>query len=425
MPSCLNNNNGSFRNYGHQDLRGSKFGNAEIVFNRRSRLADNAWSIMREAQSISLLKLGGSGDEFFSPTLTHVLNGNIGSTFCEMQDPEGQLLYVYPSMVTTKDLKGKSRDIRLSKEMIDPEVQDVISGVCLFGASSVTVSAENGRKYHLVDPDEMETIDSPITEIEEKNDRHPYEIEAASRLTGFLNFVNTKELNVSFHVPRLEYWLYGLQLYEKGLMSNKLLQQWFSTVNKRSERMKDLLRENLPSNAKAPDFIEPLSGIEHMLQKDMEEGESPLRRMVEHLYSKDEIWRKILDTSDTLALREKADAQRRREKELPEKRPKYKLKSELNAFDLTCLSYVVAYAKKLDVSKGLLLALENPEEVKILEQAKQLIRTPDAKSILGLYPHPNFIVPKEKAFGDKHDLFYYNDQEFNSNHSTVIDIYPN
>jgi len=390
------------RDYQHPDLQSLAYRKSPVRLDQQpvTKGAKKAMAILTQAQSISII----SDQVRLNPaTLTHTIDGN---SFCEIQSQSGNLWFVLPRVLVPKQADGKSRsEIQLGSRTINPLRQDVISGICLFGVSAVTAEADDGTMVYLANSNgSFKNISTKFTKLHVNRSVHPYEMETVLRLTSFLEAaMSHKDLRITFHIPRLEYWLYALPLYEQGLIDKDLLQQWFSEVDQRARKMQNFLTKVAPNNATVA-FVSPLSTIEGILSKGITRGEKNFTQRLLDQLATDSYWQELFETSDSIA---------KKQQETRGKGLQFKSLAEYSTNDINYLSYVTAYAQTLDKSDdGLLLAVENPEEVRILEQGTQLIRSKDdQKAILALYVHPNFFVSEGNAIAGRHELFFFTDEK--------------
>jgi hypothetical protein len=93
----------------------------------------------------------------------------------------------------------------------------MVSGMGLFGYSSVQMETEDHKQFSLT---EVGEITSPIRRMIINPNMHPYEWEAILRLTGFLHqSLPDRTTHLFFHLPRIEYYLPFLAAYEQGWLS--------------------------------------------------------------------------------------------------------------------------------------------------------------------------------------------------------------
>jgi len=122
--------------------------------------------------------------------------------------------------------------------------------------------------------------DNPVCDIRIDDNLTLYEFETALRLGTMIGDVinslpQATSSQIILDVPRVQYYLYPLDLYVQGRISSALMMKWFAAVDRRSERVKKLLRERI-SNRVAVErriiFSEAtmLDGLEPYLRREIE-----------------------------------------------------------------------------------------------------------------------------------------------------------
>lgn len=321
------------------------------------------------------------------PALVHDFNN---STFVRIVNGQGQEYFVHPRILAPKGEKVDyanefpKQDVQ---ERLKTGVLNLVSGICLFGTSGASVIDKDGNKFSLTDPTEVDAIKSQVVKLDVHKNLHPYEVDSMLRLTSFLGSFNPAlQTELSFHFPRLEYWLYGLTLYEKGLMASKTLLEWFNEVNQRSVAMEAMVRKRVPGNIHMG-VISPLTGIEQLILEGVRAGKRGIKdKIVSDLY-KDDAWSFLLGNRFT---------------------------ANVDLLQLNYQSYVYAYLEGLHKGNGLVVAVENPEETNIIENTKIAMgagaREPKQPGIIiGLFIHPHMLVPEGTAKGGKKVLYFSED----------------
>lgn len=256
---------------------------------------------------------------------------------------------------------------------------EIITGICLFGSTSAEGIGENGQTYQLTDPATLSEIREPITTINVDQRIHPYEADSILRLSGFINDAfSHADARLNLHTPRLEYFLYGLALRDQGAFSDTQTKQWFDEVDKRADKVEGMLAKRSRKDVR---IVSPLGLAEEYIRTD---SHPTLEGVLENL-RQDPLWQKLL------------------EKNQPQ-----------DMLDLTFLSYTYAYLRlsqddsagdeQSDKTNRLLVAVENPEEVRILISTQRNFDIIDKPTtLLGLYVHPEVLTDHA---AEKQILYY-------------------
>lgn len=261
----------------------------------------------------------------------------------------------YNSMrfATLKNGKQDAPALRAALRVTDKELQlsanaplEIISGMCLFGASGLTGITASGKRMSLTDPYELRAMGAEkIVDIQELPTLHPSEAEAVARITRALNMLQqsdtgTGEMRVTFHLPIPEYKIYMLSLLQKGVINQEQLQELNAKIDRRANALMQLVqkRVDLPMSVGSPlDVLNPL-----LLKTDTPATAANCAAVLQR--------QPLLSTA--LALQ-----------------------SPVDFFDITNLSYSAAYlsvAKQAQTQGGNCLAVEIAEEGPIFDYAKKL-----------------------------------------------------
>ncbi|GHP00885.1 hypothetical protein KSF_109320 [Reticulibacter mediterranei] len=334
--------------------------------------------------------------------ITHTLSGNC---FIELSIPErAATWYVHPCFLAPRQLDGQKQAMPpMSQERFDPACQVITIGMCLFGASSVLVHTRRHTSHHLTNAYEMAAIDSPITRIQINPQLHPYEIETLRRFTSFLRqaLPPNRQMVIHFHIPTIEYWLFALSVYEAGLFDPHLMLQWFDAVERRATAITTFFTRMAPQGATVR-VVSPLSPLKELLRHWIGCGERHVRSNMLDVLTAHPAWSALLGTVVALAQPEQAVQSRKAVTRKP--------LDHLDGIDIGHLSYVMTQANALDESNGSVIHLYGPEELPILLHTTKLLRrAPAAKAFLGLYVHPQVLVPPGKGLYGKHLLFWLNE----------------
>ena len=181
--------------------------------------------------------------------------------------------------------------------------------------------------------------------------------------------------------------------------------------------MAQLLTKRLPVNIHA-ELLAPLASLEANIRETVKIGQQVDVLVLLSDLQKDLHWAAALDAQERLSAESRGALEGKGHKS-PE---------QFGLLDINFMSYIVAYMKQLDGGKGVVVALENPEEGRILDQV-QHVMTPElygghAKGvILGLYVHPRLAVTEEGSVEGKRWMYYVRHDGL-SQLKTITGAYP-
>lgn len=132
-------------------------------------------------------------------------------------------------------LQAKKNNTELDQQAEKIKFDEFILANCLFGASLLGVDAA-GKKYPMIDHDLK--VDSIIERIEvvDNNQLHPYEVmmfASFDKLAALMHHTGNKHFVVRYHLPVVDYMLYGLHTYIIGVMSFAAFDEYIKVVKER------------------------------------------------------------------------------------------------------------------------------------------------------------------------------------------------
>lgn len=272
-----------------------------------------------------------------------------------------------------KHLTNSDFDIATVSEDIQRERVSVITGICLFGSNAAVGITEKGETVSITDPNEIRDVDPQvvgrITSLQIDRRLQPYEADTILRIGSFIQRSNlTQACRLSIHIPRLEYYLYGIELVQKGVMDKDVQKDWVEQVDTRTAGLTTLMAKRLPEST---DFsvISPLQNLEgHILEPNV-----PTVDELVSVLQRDELWRRLTQATPPRSY-----------------------------IDLGYLSYQYAYLSLAD--RKTVVAVENPEEQSILINTRKVMdKTVSSGTIVALYPHPNLLLKD----GSKKFMYFY------------------
>ncbi len=341
----------------------AKFGRTEIV------VADSSAKSVRKVKGKidTLVTRGVMNSDICTDdqALVHVKDGAV---YLGMSLNGNTPQYVHPQIVAD------------SSESIDKLC--VVTGTCLFGEYNARAKTDTGKNVSMVNKEELAKLDTDvINQLQIAQSFHPYEMDSIARLSGMFPYVarGANPVDAYIHIPNMEYWFYLFDEYNQGKITQEALQEWCCHVNIHSKQITKAFAKRIDRvgnvNISHVDAFEPVVDV---VQKGVMSGKLPrLNHLVEMLYYSDVAWQTVLEETKPQTFNDLGDA-----------------------------ANAVPYIHGASRHDGL-IAIENPEEMPILRQAKDFM--PPTPLIAGLYAHPRLLVPDSShLYGDIHDLYYLN-----------------
>ena len=293
--------------------------------------------------------------------------------------------------------------IRLGESSLPNEVKNinVLTGICLFNTVGAQVETVD-RTFSLTNP--YEEISQKALRIKIKNQLTLYEVETITRLTQAINMITSGQDNIDnifVHIPRVEYYTYILDGYEKGYITSSDALRWFDEVDNRAERVFSLLSRRLEKRT-IVSVISPLAPIEEYLKQTIENGEIPkIGKAV-----------KILRQSEGLIAEATSLV-------------------SLNAFaELNYISYQSAVLTSGYTGRWgpdvVGVIIDNPSEEAIMINATRLSRNigglDESFNMVGMYIHPKVLIDAPKGSLER-QLYFYQDEVDLATVRNVLKIY--
>jgi hypothetical protein len=276
-----------------------------------------------------------------------------------------------------------------------------VTGSCLFSDRVVRLVGDPGTAFSCLTPSAA-PIDAPVRRLSSSSWLTLYELESACRLPWLTADMiamlpRGMPVTVTIDVPRVQYYLYLLDAFQRGLVAPELMLQWFELVDERHRQVSALLEHEL---AAAVSDVLPGRTVPIRRADGMSALEPVVRRRVpcrtplaaadiaRMLSVRDEVWAMVIRMTRPASYRE-----------------------------LINLSYVVEQLRGGITRRGeyprLGIAIDNPSERRACAQARAIAAaatTPGSDrgptiSLLGLHP-------LERAFtsaGTGPSDLYYND----------------
>lgn len=253
----------------------------------------------------------------------------------------------------------------------------IISGQCLFSAPTAIAHLADGSTAEICNPGQLESTNSKVLDITVDDRLQAYEADSVLRLTKVISAVNPndREVEVALNIPKVEYYFYILDAFQKGLVDRDLAKKWFDLVDVRALQMERLIGRRVP-NEFSIRGISPLSCVEDKLKRMVESGEKDiLSKIVSSLKTQSIFWNFGIGRNDPQRFS-----------------------------DISHLSYVMANLLVTQDGTTLPIAVENPEETPIVRNLKKTLGEIGLTMIL-LYPHSN-AVPKEEPKSGKFNNYF-------------------
>lgn len=324
------------------------------------------------------------GGESLPSALIHTLTG-MGFVNLDLADYGNRFIH---ARVLAQNSQGKYGWTGAEPITDLPKIS-VLSGPCLFGASAVRAIDSEGSVHSLADPFSSE-ISQPIDRIEVNKKLQPYEADAILRLTSVISSLNRdKNVEVNLNIPRIEYWFYALDAYEKGLIGQKTLFTWFNEVEQRAAGIARLITKRLPREFNIVE-CSPLLPTEAFVRQSISDQRRNLMPGLIEILNHDHVWAHAIEVTKPSGFQ-----------------------------DLSYLGYCIPYLKKSAEPDSLLVVIENPEETTISDQARPLMDGFVNDGVfVGLYPHSNVALAEDPDFGGGRRMLYF----FNPNGSVLTPL---
>ena len=123
---------------------------------------------------------------------------------------------------------------------------NIVTGMCLFGADSVTGIDGSGQEFSLTDPQLVAGYAGRrLARVAVDERVHVYEAESAARLGSFIadlaGQLAPAPVRVHAHIPVAEYQLYGLSLYARGYLDGAQLELYRQAARRRGALARRML----------------------------------------------------------------------------------------------------------------------------------------------------------------------------------------
>ncbi|MFK4070155.1 hypothetical protein [Streptomyces sp. NPDC029674] len=131
----------------------------------------------------------------------------------------------------------------------DADRAELVSGVCLFSHRNLRFIDEHGDCAELLRADAAPSA-APLRSIVTEGELSLYEYETVVRQARMIGDVaamlpSSLALTVTVDVPRVQYYLYLLDAFQRGLVAAELAQHYFRLVDGRYTRVHDLFRRHI------------------------------------------------------------------------------------------------------------------------------------------------------------------------------------
>jgi hypothetical protein len=262
--------------------------------------------IARNARRIELVgRTFGTGGPVLEGTAVCVVNGRPSSpdvsTFSGVV-LGGRRFYVFAK--GTEDLPPSIEEFS--------SVHYVI-GSCLFSQQALRLIGDDERLVHVLMPNDA-PIAAPVRRIEARPDLTLYELETAarvSRVVGELVALLPPGMpsRITIDVPRLQYYCYLLDAFDRGFVSSELLAEWFELVNARAAQVTQLLERELAATGRvaklAVGHAANLNAVEPAITSSTSAGKPPsARELARVLAERDTCWRLVLASTAVASYRD-------------------------------------------------------------------------------------------------------------------------
>jgi hypothetical protein len=281
-----------------------------------------------------------------------------------------------------------------------PDRIQIITGTCLFSARTLWMIDESGTEFPVLSP-ECTLPDRPLAAIHCDDELSIYEYQSAIRLgrtaADLIGVLPTgMPVTITLDIPRVQYFCYLLDAFERQLVDSTLIGHWFDIVDRRNHQLSELFIDLISSELDDPDShvaidaADPLAAIETYLRQAVASGTAPSLDYAVDLLARsgDPMWAQLLTVAPPATWT-----------------------------DLTYASYSVTPLRTLTdpvgTGRALVLHVENYEEWPALNATRRVLkRLRDSGHanrsgwLAGLYPMQQLIVTDESG---RWIDFYYHD----------------
>jgi hypothetical protein len=178
-----------------------------------------------------------------------------------------------------------------------------VTGSCLFSDRAVRLLGDSGTSFSCLRPGAAQ-IDGPVRQIESSPDLTLYELESACRLPWLTASLIAllppgMPVSVTLDVPRVQYYLYLLHRFERGLVSADLMLRWFDLVDERNAQVSALmerelaeaLSDDLPGRPVHVRRADGMAGLERVIRRSVRTRAAlGLADMATRLSAHDAVW---------------------------------------------------------------------------------------------------------------------------------------
>lgn len=370
--------NEAFINVREQQQIAADGGSASAFFGRASIFFENELTSKNAVESAQTLNACVQAGILKPDTLVgqKVIRHDNGLSFVELTVGEGQNTFNTSAKVLSPNPR-KFLETGDLAQLTDAQKITIISGQCLFSAPTALAHLADGSTAELCNPGQLEKISSRVVGISVDDRIQAYEADSVLRLTSVMSSVNSdgREVEVALNVPKVEYYFYILDAFEKGFIGPDLAARWFELVDARAEKMENLIRKRVPEDFSIRG-VNPLNCIENKLKRMVKGDEKDiLQKTIANLRNQNIFWNFGIGRN------------------VPER-----------FADISHLSYVMANLFVTQDETTLPIAIENPEETPIVRNLKKTLGEIGLTMIL-LYPHSN-AVPREEPESGKYNNYF-------------------
>jgi len=176
---------------------------------------------------------------------------------------------------TDVSLRAAIRTENKQYRLLPGQDVEIISGMCLFGASGLSGRFSDGTSVSLTNPYELRELQSTqFADVEENMLLHISEASSILRITQALNLLadaqrengKTGRLTCNFHLPVPEYELYMLDLVQKGAMSSEQFDRTVQRVQNRAGNLARIVEKRTPQDMGVR-FFSPFDGLLPLLEQ--------------------------------------------------------------------------------------------------------------------------------------------------------------
>ena len=173
------------------------------------------------------------------------------------------------------------------------ESSEIVSLICLFSTNAIRAQVDNDcfLPFNQLKTNWINNIKSIVAD----NALTHYEIESIYRQVSFINkLLEQKDFykTVKLQLPLVQYYIFGLEEYQKGSLSSKTLLHYFDIIDERTERLSKIYQNRIQWNLK---LDLPLLSIRDYIKDSIKCDIMPDLQFALKILSEDDLWKYAIE----------------------------------------------------------------------------------------------------------------------------------